>query len=93
MTSQGSAAARFRRALKTSNGLLVRAAAAELGPLGLDHALAVCLVLAEAEPERYPRAAARWAALFTLDDATIDVSRLAAARRRARRHLRSRARR
>jgi hypothetical protein len=43
VTSQGSAHARFRRALATGNPLLVRAAAAELGSISLADALSICL--------------------------------------------------
>ncbi len=64
MTSQGSPYARFKRALATGNGALVRAAAAELPRLSLEDALAVCLVLRDSEPEVFERAIVRWHGLL-----------------------------
>jgi hypothetical protein len=49
MTSDGSAYARFKRALKTGNIDVVHMAAAELPRIGLDDALAVCLLLRTGE--------------------------------------------
>jgi hypothetical protein len=75
MTSQGSPIARFRRAVATGNPLIVHAAAAEASPLALADALRYLLVLAHADPSRYPPAAARFLALgcrelrWTLADA------------------------
>lgn len=63
MTSQGSAIVRFQRALQTGNPAIVLAAAHELPkPVQLRDALAILLVLLDREPERYPAAAARFAA-------------------------------
>ena len=67
MTSQGSAHTRLQRALATGNPLLVRAAAAELPRVGLEDALAICLVLLDSEPERYEPGAVRWAGRFLLE--------------------------
>jgi hypothetical protein len=67
VTSQGSAHARFQRALEGGTPLLVRATAAELPPIALDDALAICLVFLDGEPESFPRAAARWVARLTLE--------------------------
>jgi hypothetical protein len=64
MTSQGSAHARFRRALATRNPLLVTAAAAELPHIALEDSLAVCLVYRDTDPERFERAIVRWHALL-----------------------------
>lgn len=64
MTSQGSAPARFRRALATGNVLLVTATAAEMPRLSLGDALGVLLVFARAGDERAERAAVRWAARY-----------------------------
>lgn len=61
MTSQGSAYARFRRALLSKNLVLVDAAATELATIGLDDALRILVLMAEKRDPRYPRAAARWA--------------------------------
>jgi hypothetical protein len=67
VTSEGSAYARFRRALESGTPLTVRAAAAELARIGLDDALAICLLFLDREPELFPRAAARWVARLTLE--------------------------
>lgn len=60
MTSQGSAYARFQRALVTGNPLIVTAACAELPRVGLVEALEVCLVYRDAAPDRFGRVIARW---------------------------------
>jgi hypothetical protein len=67
VTSQGSAYARFRRAVGTGNPHLVRSAAAELPHVDLEDALAVCLVFLRAEPQAYLAAATRWHARFVLE--------------------------
>jgi hypothetical protein len=67
MTAQGSAHARFNRALATGNPTLVLAAASELGQLGLADALAVTLVLLGSDGDRYDRAAVRWHARWCLE--------------------------
>jgi hypothetical protein len=67
VTSQGSAHARFRRALLTKNLTIIDAAAAELGRLDLDDALRVLMVMAEKRDPRFDRAAARFAARVTLE--------------------------
>lgn len=73
MTSQGSAYGRFQRALETGNLTLIRNAAAELPRVDLGDALAVCVVIRHAEPERFQRAALRWLARFCIErrDATL----------------------
>ena len=60
VTSQGSAYARFRRALASGNGLIAWAAASDLPNVGLADALAVCLLLVDVDRPRYERAAVRW---------------------------------
>ena len=78
MGDAGSPYARFKRALKTGNLHLVRTAAAELdGPLQLDDALEVLAVIRAADPARYERAAARWAARATLEHPSIELVDLA----------------
>ena len=67
VTSQGSAYARFRRALLTKNTTLIDAAASELPHVSLRDALKILVVLAERRDPRYPRAAARFAARVTLE--------------------------
>jgi hypothetical protein len=80
MTSDGSAYARFRRALETGNELLVLAAARELPRVALHDALRICLVLRDGDAVRYERAAVRWLGRFALeaDRVTIRELRLAA---------------
>jgi hypothetical protein len=73
VTSQGSAHARFRRALATGNPLLVRAAAAELDAISLADALSICLVLLGSEPARYGRAAVRFHARLVLDVPRVEL--------------------
>ena len=60
ITSDGSPYARFRRALKTRNLNLIRAAAAEQPQVRLEDALEVCLVVRERQPDRFEAAAVRW---------------------------------
>lgn len=80
MTSDGSAYARFRRALRTGNHTLVLATARELPHVALDDALRICLVLRDGDPEQYERAAVRWLGRFALEarGVTLDALRLAA---------------
>lgn len=59
-TSQGSPYARFRRALKTRNLTIIRAAAAELPQIELADALEVCLIVRDSQPDRFDAAAVRW---------------------------------
>lgn len=63
MTSQGHATTRFERALATGNPGIVVPAGLELPqPILLHDGLRVLLVLRDHAPEKYPIAAARWAA-------------------------------
>ena len=73
MTSQGSAYARFRRALATKNLTVIRAAAAELPQVRLDDALEVCVLLRDREPQRYEAAAVRWIARFCVERADVSL--------------------
>jgi hypothetical protein len=52
MTSEGSAHGRFTRAIAARNLLNAVTAAREIGELSLPDALALCLLLAEADPSR-----------------------------------------
>jgi hypothetical protein len=63
VTFQGSAYARFRRALASRNPTLAWAAASEVERIDLADALALCLVVA-GDSARYGRAAARWHARY-----------------------------
>jgi hypothetical protein len=69
MGDAGSAYARFQRALATGNLALIRAAAAELPQVDLGDALAVCMAIRDAEPERFERAALRWLARYAVERA------------------------
>jgi hypothetical protein len=60
VTSQGSAYARFRRALERGNVTEALSAARELQHVGLADALGLCLLLRDKAPEKYGRAALRW---------------------------------
>ncbi len=81
MTSQGSAHGRFQRAIKRGHLFHAELAAREMGHLPLADALALALLIADAEPKRWPRAAARWHARFVLEAKGIgfDESALALA--------------
>jgi hypothetical protein len=52
-----------------------------MGGLTLGDALALCVVLADRDPARYPRAASRWVARFALEapDVTLEETQLVAA--------------
>lgn len=70
MGDAGSAYQRFQRALGTGNLQLIRAAAAELPHVDLADALAVCMAIREADPQRFERAALRWLARYAVEQAT-----------------------
>lgn len=87
MTSEGHSYTRFRRALERRSVLLAWTAAAELERVNLEDALALCLLVLDEEPQRYPRAAVRWLARFcdeapsvVLDEAVLVATLLAALR-------------
>jgi hypothetical protein len=65
MTSQGSAHARFQRALHRKHLLATETAARELGSLNLTEALDLTLLIRENDRRRYERAAVRWLQRFT----------------------------
>jgi hypothetical protein len=64
MTSQGTAHARFQRAIHSRHVRNAEIAARELGGLSLADALSLCELLANADPRRYERAALRWLQRF-----------------------------
>ncbi len=70
MGDAGTSYPRFRRALATGNLHLIRAAAAELPQVELADALAVCMAIRGAEPQRFERAALRWLAGYAVERAT-----------------------
>jgi hypothetical protein len=81
VTSQGSPRHQFQRAIERGSPLDAIAAAKTMGRLTLGDALALCVVLADHDPTRYPRAAARWVARFALEepDVTLEETQLVAA--------------
>jgi hypothetical protein len=60
MTSDGTAAARFKRAIETRSVLLAEMSAREMRHVNLLDALDFCWLVAGEAPERYERAARRW---------------------------------
>jgi hypothetical protein len=46
---------------------MIRATAADVGHVGLEDGLAICLAFLDLEPDTFPRAASRWAARLTLE--------------------------
>jgi hypothetical protein len=85
VTADGHALTRLARALERGTAHQIRAIVAELPrPPDLEDALAICLALLDREPETYPRAAAKWASRFaieqrlTLTDAQLTLAALAA---------------
>jgi hypothetical protein len=79
MGNAGSAYPRFQRALHSGNLNLIRAAAAELPRVDLGDALAVCMAIRDAEPERFERAALRWLARYAVEHAATVADVRAAA--------------
>ena len=67
VTSDGSAYARFRRALDQGRLHLVVTAAAELPRIELDDALEVCMLMSRDSHPAYERAAVRWIARLCLE--------------------------
>ena len=67
MTSQGTAYGRFQRALRNGQVFQAELAARELGGLTLADALRLTILYADAEPEKFSRAAARWHARLVAD--------------------------
>ena len=64
---------RFRRALDRENVTEALSAASELGFVGLTEALELTLLLADKEPEKYDRAAARWHVRFLQEVPSVDL--------------------
>jgi hypothetical protein len=73
VSTKGHSYARFRRALAVRDLDLIRHAAAELPRVGLADAAAICALLADAEPGRYERAAARWLARYCLETRNVTL--------------------
>ena len=73
VTAQGSAYARFRRALDRGSVTEALSAAAELQFVGLAEAPELTPLLADADLERYGRAAVRWHARFLHETKNVDL--------------------
>jgi hypothetical protein len=72
VTSQGSAYARFRRALDSQNATVAYATATELDFVGLSDALELVLLVVE-DPRRFRRAALRWHARYCAEVQEVGV--------------------
>jgi hypothetical protein len=64
---------RFRRALDRRNVTEALSAAAELQFVGLAEALELTLLLAEADQEKYDRAAVRWHVRFVYESKNVGI--------------------
>jgi hypothetical protein len=73
VTSQGHPYAVFRRAIERRNVVAAWAAASELQTLSLPDALALCLLVLDREPARFPRFALRWHARLCAETATLGL--------------------
>ena len=80
MSQRGTTYGRFLRALDSGNEALILSAARQLPRVALNDALRTCLVLPDADPDRYERAAVRWLGRFALEarDVTVNAIRGAA---------------
>src|SRR5919202_5405649 len=67
MTSQGSAQARFQRAIKRGHVLNAEMAARELGSLSPDESLSLVLLYQRSGDEKFERAARRWIRRVQID--------------------------
>ena len=67
MTSQGSPGTRFRRSIEARNVFLAETAAFEMGSLSLEDALQLVVLYAEAEDDKFDKAAVRWLGRLLLE--------------------------
>ena len=74
MTSQGSASARFQRAIARNDLFQAELAAREMEQLPLGYALDICCLMAAKNDPRFERAVVRWHGRFVLER---EVDRLA----------------
>ena len=73
ITSQGHPSAIFRRAIERRNLIAAWAAAAELKAVPLADALALCLLVRDRDPARFPRLALRWHARFCAETHAVGL--------------------
>ena len=74
MTSQGTAHGRFASAIRDRHLRRAEMAARELGELALADALDFCLLLAEVDLDRWPRASARWLGRLIIESPAITLT-------------------
>jgi hypothetical protein len=74
VTSQGSAHARFTRAIERGHLLAAETAARELGRLSLDDALTLTFLIAREKPARHERAEVRWHGRFELETPGLELA-------------------
>jgi hypothetical protein len=79
MTSDGSPYARLVRAIRVGNLAIIEATAAELGWVALRDALAILLVIAAKDDERFEHSAIRWAGRLALEVPDLELAELAGA--------------
>jgi hypothetical protein len=72
--SPGSAYAQFRRSLNRGNLTSALSAARDLPHVSLEDALELVLLIREQRPDRYSRAAARWAARWSTELPRVDLA-------------------
>jgi hypothetical protein len=69
VTSEGSAGTRFRRSIQARNVFLAETAAFEMGSLSLEDAPQLVVLYAEAEDDKFDKAAVRWLGRLLLERA------------------------
>ncbi|MFN8131382.1 MAG: hypothetical protein U0R70_07525 [Solirubrobacteraceae bacterium] len=79
MTSEGSPAARLRRAIANRSLVQVRSAAAEVAHVDLRDAAAILALIADAERGSYEAAAVRWLGRLALERPDIGLEEIGAA--------------
>jgi hypothetical protein len=79
VTSDGSAHTRLQRALAVGSLLQVRAAAAEVGWVGLADALAILELIEAHDEDRFDAAAVRWVGRLALEAPGLTLAQLAEA--------------
>ena len=70
---KGSLHGQFQRAIERRNLLSAETAARDLGRLSLSDALALLLLIAAQDPDRFDRAAALWHARFVIEGRTVNL--------------------
>ena len=75
----GSSYGAFQRALRSRNLTLALAEARDLPRIDLVDALALLLLIRDAAPERYPRAAGRWLGRYCAETPGVDLDEAALA--------------